>query len=96
MTELRLTFEYDPEKAAANLRKHGVYFEEAITGFFDLDAISGFDADHSTESDVRFINIGMSTMNRLLFVVHNEDEGRIRIISARPATPAERRFYEET
>lgn len=95
MAEIRLEFEYDRAKAASNLRKHGVSFEEAVTSFFDLNAVSYLDTEHSAKSDMRFINIGISTANRLLFVVHNEDEGRIRIISARLATPRERRIYEE-
>ena len=90
-----LTFEHDPRKAAANLKKHGVSFNEAATSFFDNAAISDFDAVHSTGNDRRFINIGMSTSNRLLFVVHNEEAGTIRIISARLASPAQRKLYEE-
>ena len=95
MAEFRLQFHYDPLKAAANLRKHGVSFEEAVTTFFDRNAISNFDADHSSGSDMRFVNIGLSTMGHLLFVVHNEDGSTIRIISARLATAAEKTTYEE-
>jgi hypothetical protein len=51
--------------------------------------------DHSQPGDDRFVNLGLSTSLRLLFVVHNEEDGLIRIISARPATPAERDLYEE-
>jgi uncharacterized protein len=89
-------FEYDPRKAAINLRKHGVSFDEAITSFFDTAAISMTDPTHSVPGDERFVNIGMSTKNRLLFVVHNETDGLIHIISARLATPAQRELYEES
>lgn len=91
-----IRFESDPRKASVNLRKHGVSFDEAITSFFDTLAISEPDSSHSTPGDERFVNIGMSTKNRLLFVVHNEEDGLIRIISARLATPAERELYEES
>ncbi|MEO6807024.1 MAG: BrnT family toxin [Edaphobacter sp.] len=90
-----IRFEPNPRKAAINLRKHGVSFDEAVTSFFDTSAISMADPDHSQPGDERFVNIGMSTKNRLLFVVHNEADGLIRIISARLATPAERKLYEE-
>jgi uncharacterized DUF497 family protein len=93
MTSLR--FEHDPEKAAANFAKHGVSFEEAATTFFDPAAASWYDEDHSSPGDERFMNLGVSTSLRLLFVVHNEEDGLIRIISARPATPAKRAIYEE-
>jgi len=90
-----LRFEFDPPKAATNLKQHGVSFEEAITAFYDPNAASWHDADHSRQGDERFVNLGLSTSLRLLFVVHNEEDGLIRIISARPATPAERDIYEE-
>ena len=91
----RLTFEFDPSKAATNLRKHGVSFDEAASTFFDTLALILPDDAHSEADDERLINLGLSTANRLLFVVHNEGDGRIRIISARPATTAERTLYEE-
>jgi hypothetical protein len=90
-----LQFDSNPEKAAANLTKHGVSFDEAVTSFYDTNAASWHDADHSQPGDDRFVNLGLSTSLRLLFVVHNEEDGLIRIISARPATPAERDLYEE-
>jgi uncharacterized DUF497 family protein len=93
---MKLTFEYDPRKAASNLTKHGVSFDEAITSFFDTSALSMTDPAHSAPGDERFVNIGTSTKNRLLFVVHNEADGLIRIISARLATPAQRELYEES
>jgi uncharacterized DUF497 family protein len=93
MTYIR--FDYDPRKAAINLRKHGVSFDEAITSFFDTSMISMPDPAHSAAGDERSVYIGMSTKNRLLFVVHNEADGLIHIISARLATPAQRELYEE-
>jgi uncharacterized DUF497 family protein len=93
MTNFR--FDPNPEKAAANLVKHGVSFEEAASSFTDTNAASWHDQNHSSPGDERFINLGLSTSLRLLFVVHNEEDGLIRIISARPATPAERAIYEE-
>jgi uncharacterized DUF497 family protein len=93
MSDLR--FEWDPEKAATNLRIHHVSFEEAASTFADTNAASWHDELHSAPGDDRFVNLGFSTSIRLLFVVHNEEDGLIRIISARPATPAERDLYEE-
>ena len=90
-----LRFEFDPDKAASNMQKHGVSFDEAVTTFYDPNAASWHDADHSHPGDERFVNLGLSTSLRLLFVVHNEEDGLIRIISARPATTAERDLYEE-
>ena len=95
MTVPILRFEFDPAKAASNLNRHGVSLEEAITSFYDPKAASWHDVDHSQPGDERFVNLGLSTSLRLLFVVHNEEDGLIRIISARPATPAERDLYEE-
>jgi uncharacterized DUF497 family protein len=89
------SFEFDPAKAAANLKKHGIPFDEAISTFFDLNAKNWPDEAHSEPGDERWINLGLSTSLRLLFVVHNEEDGLIHIISARPATPAERAIYEE-
>ena len=93
MTNLR--FDPNPEKAATNLTKHGVSFEEAVSSFADTNAAGWHDQIHSSPGDERFINLGLSSSLRLLFVVHNEEDGLIRIISARPATPAERAIYEE-
>ena len=87
-------FEWDPEKARANLRKHGVSFEEAASMFGDWLHITRFDPQHSTDED-RFATIGMSTRNRLLVVIHTDREDRVRIISARPANRLEKETYEE-
>jgi uncharacterized protein len=90
-----LEFEWDPIKAEASLRKHGVSFAEAATVFGDeLSATIG-DPDHSKNED-RFITIGLSNRQRLLMVSYTERNDRIRIISARELTQAERREYEET
>ena len=88
-----LQFEWDEAKAAANVRKHSVSFEEAITVFGDPHAITIFHVEHS-EAEDRFINVGLSASGRILVVVYTERGPRIRIISCRRATLAERRQYE--
>jgi len=88
-----LLFEWDPNKAAQNIRKHGVSFEEAATAFGDPLSITIFDPLHSIDED-RFVLIGMSNRNRLLVVVHTDRNDKIRIISARRATKKEKRQYE--
>jgi uncharacterized DUF497 family protein len=88
-------FVWDPKKAASNSRKHRVSFEEASTAFGDCLAFTGADPDHSV-SEQRWITFGVSARRRLLAVSHTEEEEDIiRIISARPATPRERKLYEE-
>ena len=89
-----IDFEWDPNKAARNLQKHGVSFGEAATVFRDDLSISVPDPDHSTEED-RLITVGASSQNRLLMVAHTDRGDAIRIISARELTPKERRQYEE-
>ncbi len=88
-----MTYEWDPAKAAANVKKHGVSFEEAASVFLDASALTFWDPDHSEEED-REITIGRSARQRILFVAHAPREDRIRIISARRATNRERRQYE--
>ena len=83
-------FEWDADKAASNAAKHGVTFEEAVTVFLDLDYLLVPDA---LEPE-RFVAIGMSSLVRVLFVVHCERGERLRIISARRATRRERETYE--
>jgi uncharacterized DUF497 family protein len=85
-------FEWDPNKAAENLKKHRVAFPEATTVFADLLEVTIPDPDHS-EGEARFLSLGMSTANRLLVVGYTEREGKIRIIHARLAAPKERRAY---
>jgi uncharacterized DUF497 family protein len=89
-----MEFEWDPEKAARNLARHGVSFQEAATVFGDPLAVTYFDPDHSEEED-RFLTFGHSSEGRLLVVSHTDREERTRIISARRVTPSERRTYEE-
>ena len=89
------TFEWDPNKAESNRRKHAVTFDEASTVFGDPLAILITDPDHSDSED-RFVDIGMSHCGQLLVVSYTERKDRIRIISARPPTRAERKSYEET
>jgi len=91
---MSLRFEWDPRKAAANLAKHGVSFEEAITVFADPLARIFDDEDHSIEEQ-REITIGHSTKQRLLLVCFTARGAVIRIFSARKATKRERQDYEE-
>lgn len=85
---------WDPRKAAANLRKHRVSFEEATTALADPLSVTGADPDHSVGED-RWITFGLSNRGRLLAVAHTDEGDTIRIISARVATRPERRLYEE-
>jgi uncharacterized DUF497 family protein len=91
---LMLEFEWDPGKAASNVRKHKVSFDEAATVLSDVLSVTVPDPDHSLDED-RSITVGWSYRGRLLIVAHTDREGRIRIISARELTPAERQVYEE-
>ena len=94
MSDLRFT--WDPRKAAANKRKHGVTFDEATTVFLDDDALLMADPDHSTDED-RFLLLGLSARLRLLVVCHclREKGEVIRLISARKADKLERDQYNE-
>ena len=89
-----LIIEWDPRKAAANVKKHGVSFEEAATAFSDENGRVVPDPDHSDEED-RFVLLGMSWSLRVLVVCHcyREASDVIRIISARKANKAERAQY---
>jgi uncharacterized protein len=91
---MSLEFEWDKDKAKRNLKKHGVSFEEASSTFGDPLALTIPDPLHSEEED-RFVNLGESGRRRLLVVVFTDRGDRIRIISARLATPRERKDYEE-
>ena len=90
-----LRFEWDNRKAAANLRKHGVSFEEAQTVFYDERALFQEDAEHSQDED-RFLILGLSITTRVLVVCHcyRESDEVIRVISARKADAEERAKYE--
>ncbi|MBV9924415.1 MAG: BrnT family toxin [Acidobacteria bacterium] len=88
-----MRFEWDDAKAAANLRKHGVSFEEAAEVFCDPNASDDYDPEHSDE-EARFFIIGLSS-RRMLYVVYAERaDDVVRIISARRASKFERKIYE--
>lgn len=88
-----IEFEWDPRKDKANLKKHGISFEDARTVFYDERAILFFDPDHSEDED-RFILLGMSFRADVLVVCHCvRDESIIRIISARQADSSEELDY---
>lgn len=89
-----LKFEWDTVKANANLRKHGVSFEEAASIFGDPLALTFSDPDHSV-AEKRWISFGASNKDRLVAAVHAERGRSIRIISARKATRHEREIYEQ-
>ncbi len=89
-----LLFEWDPNKDKKNLKTHGITFDEASTVFKDTLSLTIYDPLHS-ESEDRFVLIGNSYKNRLLVVIHTEQEDKVRIISARKATTNERKQYEE-
>jgi len=90
-----MSFEWDRKKAASNLRKHGISFEEASTALRDNFSATAHDPDHSKDED-RFVTLGVSSTGRLLAVAHTERGNNIRIISARLATKSERQIYEES
>jgi uncharacterized DUF497 family protein len=90
---VRVRFRSDTRKAQANLRKHGVSFEEASTVFGDPLAATRDDPDHSAEEN-RHLTMGYSTRQRLLVVSHCDEGEDVRIISAREPTAKERRQYE--
>ena len=87
-------FEWDGNKAAINLRKHEVSFNEASTVFADPLAMLMPDPDHSV-GEGRHLVLGTSSAGRLLVVSHADRAPRTRLISARPATRNERRMYEQ-
>jgi uncharacterized DUF497 family protein len=92
---MALTFEWDEDKAKANLNKHQVSFEEARSVFNEPLAITIPDPEHSSDES-RYIDIGLSSRGRTLVVVYAERRGNIRIISVREATRLERQRYEES
>ena len=87
-----MRFQYDPAKAAANQKKHGVSFADAEGVFHDPLAVVVEDPD--AESERRFVGVGLGSAGELLVVVYTEREGEIRLISARRATRKERKTYE--
>jgi len=90
-----MQFAWDENKAAGNLIKHGVSFEEAATVFSDPLSDTFDDPDHSIEEH-RFIIIGVSEQGRILVVAHIDEGDVVRIINAREPTRGERKFYEES
>jgi uncharacterized DUF497 family protein len=96
---VQFNFEWDPAKAKANLKKHGVSFEQAATVFHDPRALSIFDEDHDEVED-RWVTLGIAEGGSILAVVHtfqevtSDQEITIRLISARRATKREQRHYE--
>jgi hypothetical protein len=93
-----LQFVWDPDKAAANMDKHGITFEEAATTWTDPAAIEWLDEAHSDDED-RWLRIASSLRGALLVIWSTERAGRrqvvLRIIGARRANPKERQLYEE-
>lgn len=89
-----MQFEWNPNKAAINISKHGVSFHEAATVFGDPLSITVPDPDHSFDED-RCLTVGMSNRSRLLIVAHTERGDLLRIISARELTAGEREAYEK-
>ncbi len=87
------TFEWDDEKAASNLRKHGIAFDEAVTVFGDAAALTFADTDHSDSED-RSRTYGLSNRGRLLVVVHTARRNNVRVMSARKATRYEKGIYQ--
>jgi hypothetical protein len=90
----KLVFEWNKRKENANIKKHGISFDEARTTFYDENAVQFFDPGHSDEED-RFILVGVSHRLNTLVVCHcfREDEITVRIISARKADKDEANFY---
>jgi uncharacterized protein len=88
----RVEAEWDPAKAKANLRKHGIRFADAVTALEDVRAIS---VREERVGEERWISVGTDSFGRILVVVYTWREERVRVISARPATRRETRQYEE-
>jgi hypothetical protein len=88
-----LEFEWDDRKAASNVEKHGVAFEDAATIFMDGSTKTYYDPDHSDEED-RYVTIGFARSGRLLTVWYTERGDRLRLIGARRATPPEHKKYD--
>jgi len=89
-----MEFEWDPLKARTNIRKHGISFDEAASAFSDILSFTYDDELHS-HTERRYATLGMSNQGRVIVIAHTMRGERIRIISARDATPRERRWYEK-
>jgi len=97
---MQYNFKWDPNKARANLKKHGINFEMAANVFKDPLMLTLFDEDHSEGDEERWITLGKVNQSECVVVSHTyldeeNDTVTIRIISARPATKAETKQYEE-
>jgi uncharacterized DUF497 family protein len=88
-----MSFEWDERKNAANVKKHGISFDQAKTVFGDVLAVTVPDVAHS-HSESRFVTLGQTATGRLVVVVHTDRGNKTRIISARPASKRERHDYE--
>jgi hypothetical protein len=86
--------EWDPDKAATNLAKHGVDFHDAGTVLDDPLSTTFPDPAHSVDEQ-RYVTIGLALSGRILVLAHTDRGEAVRLISARPATPSEQRFYEQ-
>ena len=89
-----IQFEWDPEKARGNEKKHGIPFHEAATVFADNLSVTFPNSAHLVGEE-RYITIGISEFGKILLISHAESGDTIRIISARQATRRERKYYEE-
>ena len=91
-----IKFEWDEQKRLSNISKHGIDFKEAKTSFYDEDALIIYDPDHSNSED-RFVLLGLSIFNKLLTICHcyRKNDEVIRLISARKATSSETKQYFE-
>ena len=87
-----MNFEFDPKKATANLHKHGVSFAEVEPVFFDDFALTREDADAAGEA--RFVTVGTDSLGRVVAVCWTQRDDSVRLISARLASPTERKSYE--
>jgi uncharacterized protein len=92
MYSVDMNLEFDPKKALANLRKHGVSFAEVEPVFYDDFSLTC--EDHDATGEVRFVTVGMDALGRVVAVCWTQRGGNIRLISARIATPTERKSYE--
>jgi uncharacterized DUF497 family protein len=86
--------EWDPQKARLNVRKHGVYFADAAAVLEDERALTMLDL--SSDGEERWVTVGVDAFGRVIVLVYTWRAERVRLISARKATPRERRLYEET
>ena len=92
MYSVGVRYDWDPKKAESNLRKHGIDFADAIPA---LEDDLGLTLEDGCEDEARFVTVGMDVLGRLLVVIYtHREEDQIRIISARKASPRERRAYE--